>query len=932
MADELAGKSAQKGKSLTSKGTGSANMVLSGLYYQYSRFRSDALSTNRIKVVNNTYDDKYTNGVWQNPYETRTAFVLSTPIMEMNKAGLSLSLPATVWHTNQAANISSIEVDFGNGSGYISLNNGASANTTYTSIGTYTLTYRLKLTNNTFLYCRQKLKVNTVSPSLTAKNSFPVTTQNITATRTYLGVAGSATLQIANGSSDNKIRKPLIVVEGLDTGILEKSGRLGDTDYFTFEREVINNSGSELRNLITNNTSIDYDVIYVNWDNGTDHIQRNAFVLQAVINWVNAQKAANGSTTPNVVLGQSMGGIVARYALKDMENRGELHKTSLYISHDAPHQGAHIPLGILHFGRHMLDQFIKTPVGSIDIPVNSGTVGLLDLKELLDAPATRQLLVKSVNSNFQEENNSAFLSELRTMGYPIQTRNIALSNASHCAQPQGVTAGSRIFDATANGRTTFLTDLVLALTPLGAISGAATSIVLDDPGFLLGILPGRSKLDVDFRVNAYPTSGTAQIYYGRIRYTKNLLWVVPINKDITLRQVNSVAGTLPLDSYPGGVSPSFSGVNVSAFRSSALAKFGYTVNLNPEFNFIPAVSALDVGRGNTTLTGTDYTARYSAATPPTGTRATPFANFSTSYNTSGFNESHISFNARNGKWLASELDAVSGSDVFDCSFICSPPSMAGPTNICTTATYSLSAPTGTPVTWSVTPANAATFPAGASSSKIFTKNSTFNGNATISATISTGTSGCGTVLVTKAVNVGPPSGVLTLTTYGPDQYGLLSVLVSGGSPPYRYYNYNGTLLTSNLPNVELNWGCDLNRLFVDAQTPCGTATVFSLINQGCGNARTSSTQVFPNPASDQIFVAKVLDEKKDSNGFSESSLPTFEDVTLELYDYTGTIVKSEIYRKGNIELRLGLSEFKKGRYFLRIVGKEIDETHQIVIE
>ncbi|WP_139254439.1 hypothetical protein [Maribacter dokdonensis] len=64
MADELSSKSAQKGKSLTSKGTASASMVLSGLYYQYSRFTSDALTNNLITVINNTYDDKYTNGVW----------------------------------------------------------------------------------------------------------------------------------------------------------------------------------------------------------------------------------------------------------------------------------------------------------------------------------------------------------------------------------------------------------------------------------------------------------------------------------------------------------------------------------------------------------------------------------------------------------------------------------------------------------------------------------------------------------------------------------------------------------------------------------------------------------------------------------------------------------------------------------------------------
>ncbi len=467
MTDELAAKTSQKGKTLTSKGTTSANMVLSGLFYNYSRFRSDALSTNKITVVNNTYDDNYINGVWQNPYETKIAFVISTPVLELNKASISLSLPPELWHTNQASNFNNIEVDFGNGSGYKTLYNNTSANTTYTSIGAYTLTYRLRLTNGTYLYCCQKLKVNNVSPSVSAKSSCPIQVQNITATRPYLGQTGSATLQIAYGTTDCKIRKPLIVVEGFDTGLLGSSGRIGDSDYRTFLNEVNQSTSSELIDLITNNTTIDYDVIYVNWDNGTDYIQRNAYILQAVIKYVNNEKAANGSTTPNVVLGQSMGGIIACYALKDMENRGEQHKTGLYISHDAPHQGANVPLGFLYMARHAVDQFIKTPVGSIDIPVNSGTIGLTDLRDLLDAPATKQLLINNVNSGFFIDNSlrASFDNELKSLGYPLQTRNIALSNASHCASVQEVTAGSRIFTATANGKTGFFTDVILAASP-----------------------------------------------------------------------------------------------------------------------------------------------------------------------------------------------------------------------------------------------------------------------------------------------------------------------------------------------------------------------------------------------------------------------------------------------------------------------------------
>ena len=938
MTDELAAKSGQKSKNTTSKGTSSAQMLLSGLYYNYSRFRSDALSGNRITVVNNTYDDKYINGVWQNPYETKTAFVISTPILELNKATLSLSLPSTLWHTNQASTISNIEVDFGSGGGYKTLFNNAVASNTYTSTGVYALTYRLRLTNGSYLYSRQKLKVNNITSTTTSKGPLPIAQQNITATRSYLNIAGSATLQIAYGGTDTKIRKPLIVAEGFDTGLLAASGSIGDSDYRTFQNQVNQSLSPELRNLITNNTSVDYDVVYVNWDNGTDYIQRNAYVLQEVIKWVNTQKAAAGSTTPNVILGQSMGGIIARYALKDMENRGEQHKTGLYISHDAPHQGANVPIGFLYMARHVVNQYIKSALNVLDIPISSGGIGVSDIQELLDAPATRQLLINNVNNNFAVDNSlrTSFQNELKTIGYPAQTRNIALSNASHCASAQSVTAGSQIFKATADGKTTFLTDILLALLTNGGNAATIIARTTNEPGFLLGILPGRSKINSDFRVIAYPASGTAQVYYGKVRYTKNLLWVLPISKDITFRTYNSPSGQLPLDSYPGGVNPSFSGANspnINSYISNALIKYGFTVNLNPNFNFISATSALDVGRNNTTLVSSDYLAKYSSATPPTGGKAVPFVNFSTSYNNSGTNESHISFNARNGKWLASEMDAVSGSDTFDCSFSCSSQTIAGSTSICTTGTYSVSVPAGTTVNWAISPSSAATFPSGSSSSKTFTKSSSFNGNATITATISNSVSNCQSITVSKQITLG---GVINLTApNGADPNGTITVSVSGGTGSYSWYK-NGTLFatTGGGSGIMLQWGCSGGLLKVVANTSCGQAEVTRTLYQDCGS---SSMTVYPNPTSSEIFIEQVPLESTSSETLSISqsqskSATADSSIVTEIYDFSGTLLRTDSFKISDDMPRIDVSELKQGTYFLRIISKNVDEVHQIIKE
>src|SRR5690606_13123572 len=67
-----------------------------------------------------------------------------------------------------------------------------------------------------------------------------------------------------------------------------------------------------------------------------------------------------GVVQPNVVLGQSMGGVIARWALRDMEDKGQNHQTRLFISYDAPHQGANVPQGYQHLARHARDLYIKT--------------------------------------------------------------------------------------------------------------------------------------------------------------------------------------------------------------------------------------------------------------------------------------------------------------------------------------------------------------------------------------------------------------------------------------------------------------------------------------------------------------------------------------------------------------------------------------------
>jgi hypothetical protein len=173
--------------------------------------------------------------------------------------------------------------------------------------------------------------------------------RTITATEQFNGAFGVADIIISyRNANDLVLRRPLIVAEGFDPGhITSPEEPEGESNFDGFIRSVRTSGSAALRNLISGNDVFDpnspseYDIVYINWRNGTDWLQRNALVLEEVIRWVNANKQPlNGVMQPNVVLGSSMGGVIARMALGRMDRNGgfNAHQTSLYVSLDAPHQ------------------------------------------------------------------------------------------------------------------------------------------------------------------------------------------------------------------------------------------------------------------------------------------------------------------------------------------------------------------------------------------------------------------------------------------------------------------------------------------------------------------------------------------------------------------------------------------------------------------
>ncbi|MGV9003140.1 T9SS type A sorting domain-containing protein [Flavobacterium sp.] len=281
--------------------------------------------------------------------------------------------------------------------------------------------------------------------SFLAKNGVvvnaPAAVSSITASIPYQGfgetvsVLGQGEFEIFLDNLDGVLDKPIILIDGFDPGDTRNINSI----YQSLNYGTNQNFADDLRNQ-------GFDIVVLNFpnytvpgttdviDGGADFIQRNAFTLVALLNQINAEKVG---VEKNVVIGPSMGGLISRYALRYMEMNNLNHDTRLYISFDAPHQGANVPIGF----QHLFNYMAYGPLGNAAVqPVVDG---------LIKSSAARQMLVDHFEGHLQADSafefntaaatllptgapnfRTAFQNELNTMGFPLLTRNVAIANGA----------------------------------------------------------------------------------------------------------------------------------------------------------------------------------------------------------------------------------------------------------------------------------------------------------------------------------------------------------------------------------------------------------------------------------------------------------------------------------------------------------------------
>ena len=937
-------------------------ITLSGLYYKYNAFINDAINLGKVNYVNNQFQDKFVGGVWQNPYQEFQAFAMAPAITKYEGLSFTVKIPSTIFYSNYQSLVQSIQIDFGNGAGYITVPFNQNVTVNYATEGVKTWKYKLNLTNGTSLLSQSKIDVkqgvttipwgtSTVSTSAMAATSVASSTiysHNITATKNYNGAFGTVKLTIDDTNNDG-IRKPLIVAEGFDAGIILAPEMANGMNTYSQFKNSTYDGGFELRNLIYNSNK-QYDIIYVDWNNGVDFLQKNAFALEAVIAWVNSVKIG---TEKNVVLGQSMGGVIARYALADMEQSSLDHKTRLFVSHDAPQQGANIPVSVQYMFRHVTNLFNRysAPYGTqvIDVPFLENSI--------LDQPATKQMLMNWVNgfSNIDNTISSGFYTELKgkginptvNFGYPINCRNIALSNGAECGITQGFNAGDDLLSYNLSGKLPFLQNL---LVPLAGFLGYTA---YQDPNILaigfVGLLPGSSRYNVEFNAKSIPYGTGNQIYKGRISYTKKLFkifgWAPTITVNITNAQKDQPAGVLPIDHYAGGR------YDTTLFTAGATLPAG--IYIRDRFNFIPTTSALDIGKGNVPLNDSDFKMAYVGATPPIAPKNSPFANFSTDFekfNPNASNKTHISFNSRNGEWLAKELNIAPITT--NCSYMCASTQITGTDLICTSATYT--APSGgTFNNWTITQGSSlVTLTGNGTPNVTLTALPDASGAVTLSLTMGDNGAKCGNITISKTIWVGTPqfkefyfyNGQSATVCIAPIDYLTTSL------PSHKVKAiFEGMTSSEILVNSNWEWDIENNLIMIngtrDTRTICPMETGFSSFRVRAKNAcgwsdwyqipqfeitlppnnymRQSSTTytVYPNPTKDIVNI-----DLRDQNNIPEKGTT----ISGELFDMMGQS-KSKVEITNN-KATFTVRGLNKGIYVLKIYINDKVESHQIAVE
>lgn len=814
------------------------------LYADYNYLRPDATMENLLSIQNNQLFD--VPGRAQSPYSSAIVFAAAPSLWYATTGSPSVLFKEELFFKSTNKTLSQIQIDFNDGRGYLNAAWNLPVAAQYLTKGVKQIKIKLSFTDSSSVQCYSFIEILEVQ-SGQARYSYQANdtiafqpNSNQSGGKAYIKYSAS------NTTFPKKLKKPLVVVEGYDINsiapMLKRNFSLED-----FIVMLNNISGYDLNYQLDNVAG--YDLVFLDYNNGTDDIRRNAALVKEAINWVNGEKAAVGSQ-PNVVLGISMGGLVARYALADMTKQNQNTQTRLLITHDSPHRGANTPLGLQALTKAFDESDILPWLSITDLIPEAQQAA-----NVLNEPATQQLLIGRALSGTAGYAPNTFLeAEYRSMitfgstGPQPAYKTVAVSLGAECGTP--------------------------------VLDPSTELLRTDASAFLSTILLGLG-FGSEIIVNSLPDLGTSALVSKFRFWIDAEILFIPIEVEIVNKSYYSPSNLLPWDGVPGGTQNLAQQVGVRIpTMDLVLYPFVYLhagSNFhNGEFCFVPTVSALDV----TTVSQSTIYQPYSAGVSPTNAaRVDNFIAQARIGTTNIYNESHPRFNARNAEWIYREMENPVNNTI-NCSQLCHPDygtSISPPYFLCYNAPQNVvlngTFPPGATITWSVSPA--AYFSNSSGTGKTATLNiinSSYAGPVEIGYQV---LGLCQPLSISTNIWVGPPAGQINgPTEVYPDQ-----VYVYEAGPNGNPYGFQWTISGSGFnwgysdtqPTVQVYWSGSGTEGYVHLHSTngCGstdtTLPVTITIEGGCNPCQIVIP--FPNPAKEEMTVSiEDLSQTKEFQG------------------------------------------------------------------
>ncbi len=452
--------------------------LLGLLNFDAKRISANAISSGQFFQDNNFLVDKSATSA---SFENVKVFAASCMKSNLFGDDINFMFPGWLNISNSSDLITSIEVDFGNGNGYhpiavdqlmtIHYSNhydeyieikmkvnyklvNQSVKTLYARFSTLRQTsYQIPATSNGSMKTDDSTATDIPLPD--SLGYYPVGTDSLTLF--CPGYNGTNNCININKRTDEKIeyaivlnqrnnsgmlRKPFIICDGFDYGNKRNyfNKTFGLLDHLLNVKEDLDprglyklangdlspwsKSGDKSAHLMDSLRKDGYDLIFVNFLDGTDDIRVNAKFFREFLKNVLNKNFRDNKTEEAIVVGPSMGGLITRIALKEMENAKEDHFVKIWISFDSPQQGANIPIALQHNIRY--GEYFN--VYGKDFKEKS---------EMLKSDAAQQLLLHhytmSDGVSHPTKMHIDLFNYLDTLGYPKLSKNYAITNGGKSA-------------------------------------------------------------------------------------------------------------------------------------------------------------------------------------------------------------------------------------------------------------------------------------------------------------------------------------------------------------------------------------------------------------------------------------------------------------------------------------------------------------------